>query len=64
MAAGWALSAWGLLPTLGCLVLLPMTLAALAIWLVPPAPWRLKAVGWVAAGCALAGGALAVACLK
>jgi len=53
-----------LLPPWAFLTLLPMTLAALGIWLVPPAPRRLKAVGWAAAACALAGGALAVACLK
>ena len=52
------------LPKLACLVTLPMTLAGLAIWLFPPAPWRLRAVGWAAAGCALAGGTLAVACLR
>jgi hypothetical protein len=39
---------------------LPMTLAALVVWLRPPAPRRLKMVGWAAAGCALVGGALAV----
>jgi hypothetical protein len=60
----WALGQRAVLPRFACLVCLPMTLAGLAIWLRPPAPWRLRAVGWAAAGCALAGGALAVACLR
>jgi len=62
-AAAWALGG-RLLPRGAWLALLPMTLAALAIRLFPPAPRRLKAVGWAAAACALAGGALAVACLR
>jgi len=41
-------------------VFLPMTLAALRIWLAPPQPRDLKSVGWAATACALAGGALAV----
>jgi len=52
------------LPRAAFAAFLPMTCAALAIWLAPPAPRRLKLVGWAAAGCALAGGALAVAFLK
>jgi hypothetical protein len=65
LAAGaWALAGWGILPRGAGLCLLPMTLAALAIWLVPPAPRRLRAVGWAAAACALAGGGLAVAWLR
>jgi len=62
--AAWALGARGLLPPWAGGVFLPMTLAALGVWLRPPAPRQLKAVGWVAAFCALAGGALAVAGLR
>ena len=63
-AGVWVLTERGILPQLACLVTLPMAVAGLGIWLFPPAPWRLKAVGWAAAGCALAGGALAVTCLR
>jgi hypothetical protein len=56
--------AWALAGARFSLPLLPMTRAALAIRLFPPAPRRLKAVGWAAGVCALAGGALAVACLR
>jgi len=59
-----AAAAWALLPLRAALGLLPMTLAALAVWLLPPAPRRLKAVGWAAAVCALAGGILAAAMLR
>ena len=58
-ALAWAAAGWE-----AGLSLLPMTLAALAVWLNPPAPRRLKAVGWTAAACALAGGGLAAACLR
>jgi hypothetical protein len=58
--AAWWLGGRGLLPRSAFAVFLPMTLAAAGIWLVPPAPRRLKAVGWAAAACALAGGAAAV----
>jgi hypothetical protein len=58
-----ALAGRWLLPGAAWMALLPMTLAALAIWRWPPTPRRLRAVGWAAAGCALAGGALARACL-
>ena len=57
------LTARAMLPRLAWLIPLPMTLASLMLWLFPPAPRRLKAVGWAAAGCALAGAVLAVACL-
>jgi len=63
-AGAWVLVQRAGLPRLAGLAPLPMTLAGLAIWLFPPAPWRLKAVGWTAAGCALAGGTLVVACLR
>jgi hypothetical protein len=59
-AGAWALTGTGWLPPAAALAPLPMTLAALVVWLWPPAPWRLKAVGWAAAGCALVGGALGV----
>jgi len=52
------------LPRFAFAAFLPMTLAALGIWLFPPAPRRLKQVGWTAAGCALAGGLLAAAILS
>jgi hypothetical protein len=61
-AASWAGGSW--LPRHAFTVFLPMTLAALGIWWFPPAPRRLKAVGWLAAGCALAGAALALACFR
>jgi len=51
----------GLLPGAASWAFLPMTLAGLVMWLAPPAPRRLKGVGWTAAACALAGAALAVA---
>jgi hypothetical protein len=57
----WWLGLRGLLPRSAFAVFLPMTLAAGGIWRFPPAPRRLKAVGWAAAGCALAGAASAVA---
>jgi len=63
-AGGWGLAGRAVLPRLASLATLPMTMAGLAIWLFPPAPRRLRAVGWAAAGCALAGGALAVTCLR
>lgn len=63
-AGTWVLVERAGLPRLAGLATLPMTLAGLAIWLFPPAPWRLKAVGWAAAGCALAGGTMVVACLR
>jgi hypothetical protein len=56
LAAAWA----GIRLVVG---LLPMTLAALLIWLRPPAPRHLKRVGWAAAACALAGALLAVLAL-
>ena len=62
-AGAWALGGRTPLPRFGFTALLPMTGAAFAVWLFPPAPRRLKAVGWAAAACALAGGALAVAVL-
>jgi hypothetical protein len=63
-AGAWALAERAGLPRMACLVTLPTVLAGLALWLFPPAPPRLKAVGWAAAACALAGGAAAVACLR
>lgn len=61
--------AWGpgrraLLPGAASWAFLPMTLAGLGLWLAPPAPRRLKGVGWTAAACALAGAAMAVAGLR
>jgi len=65
LAAGaWLLASRGLLPRSAFATFLPMTLAAVGIWARPPAPRRLKAVGWTAAVCALAGAALAVAALR
>jgi hypothetical protein len=64
LALALAAGAWAFLPLCAALGLLPMTLAALAVWLCPPAPRRLKAVGWTAAACALAGGILAAAMLR
>lgn len=58
------LGALGLGPRFGGAAFLPMTAAALVIWIAPPAPHRLKAVGWAAAACALAGAAMAVASLR
>ena len=63
MAGAWVLAGHGYLPRGSAAVLLPMTLAALGIWIHPPAPRHLKRVGWAAAFCALAGGALAVMAL-
>lgn len=63
-AAAWFLAGNAGLPRTAFAVFLPMTLAALGIWWFPPAPRRLKAVGWLAAACALAGAAVAVACLR
>ena len=57
--AGEVLAAWAFAASA-----LPMALAGLFIWRFPPAPRRLKTVGWAAAACALAGGAAAVACLR
>jgi len=56
----WFLSRNGTLPRSGFLIFLPMTLAGLKIWAAPPAPNQLKKVGWAAAACAVAGGAMAV----
>ncbi|MGA2079021.1 MAG: YwiC-like family protein [Holophaga sp.] len=65
LAAGaWRLGRAALLPPACWAAFVPMTLAALGMWLLPPAPRRLKAVGWAAAACALAGAALAVAVLQ
>lgn len=65
LAAGaWGLASKGVLPRMATAVFLPMTLAALGIWVSPPAPRHLKRVGWAAAGCALAGGLVAVAALR
>ena len=58
-----ALGRHGSLPRLGPGVFLPMTLAALWVWLAPPEPRKLKQMGWTATLCAVAGGALAVLCL-
>jgi hypothetical protein len=63
-AGVWALAGRSVLPRSAWLATLPMTLAGLAIWLFPPAPRRLRAVGWTAAACALAGASLAVVCLR
>ena len=63
-AGDWVLAGRSGLPRSAWLATLPMTLAGLAIWLFPPAPRRLRAVGWAAASCALVGGSLAVACLR
>lgn len=63
-AGAWVLAGRSGLPRSAWLATLPMTLTGLAIWLFPPAPRRLRAVGWAAASCALAGGSLAVACLR
>jgi hypothetical protein len=63
-AGVWALAGRSGLPRSACLATLPMTVAGLAIWQFPPAPRRLRAVGWTAAACALAGASLAVACLR
>ena len=62
--AVWTLVAHDFLPRAAAAVFLPMTLAALAIWVRPPAPRHLKWVGWAAAFCALAGGAVAVGALR
>ena len=62
-----AAGAWlgrGFLPRSAFATFLPMTLAALGIWWLPPAPRLLKGVGWTAAFCALAGAALAVTALR
>jgi hypothetical protein len=65
LAAGaWVLAGRAVLPRFAALTFLPMTLAAMAVWLFPPAPRRLRAMGWTAAVCALAGGTLAAACLR
>lgn len=56
---GWALAGHGRLPFRTWLAFVPMTLAALGVAVFPPAPWRLRRVGWAAAACALAGGVLA-----
>jgi len=65
LSAGvYALAERARLPRLAGLITLPMALAGVGLWLRPPAPRRLKAVGWVAAGCALLGGSLAVASLR
>jgi hypothetical protein len=58
------LSLKGSVPRLLPAALLPMTCAAFWVWAAPPAPSRLKNLGWAATACALAGGALAVACLR
>jgi len=63
-AGVWALAGRSGLPRSAWLATLPMTLAGLEIWLFPPAPRRLRAVGWTAAACALAGASLAVVCLR
>ena len=63
-AVAGVLTQRGLLPAFANLALLPMTLATLAVWLFPPAPRHLKAVGWAVAFCALAGGTLAVVYLR
>lgn len=59
-AVAWGLARHGrlLLGSVGAFV--PLTLAALKIWLSPPSPRDLRAVGWAATACAVAGGALAV----
>jgi len=59
-AWAWVLARHGARAWTGPAVYLPMTLAALSVWLAPPEPRRLKALGWLAATGALAGGALAV----
>lgn len=65
LSAGvWVLAGRAGMSWIAGLTTLPMTFAGLAIWLFPPVPWRLKAVGWTAASCALAGGSLAVAGLR
>jgi hypothetical protein len=65
LAAGaWLLGRAGLLPRAAFAALAPMVLAGLGIWLVPPRPRQLKAVGWSAAACALAGAALAAVLLR
>jgi hypothetical protein len=58
-AGAWVLAGRGLLQAGAWLAFMPMTLAAVGIAAVPPAPWRLRRVGWAAAACALAGGVLA-----
>jgi hypothetical protein len=55
----WLLGRAGWLPPAAFTALAPMVLAGLGIWLFPPRPRQLKAVGWSAAACALAGGVLA-----
>ena len=64
LAGAWSLGEKTGLPRWAFLSFLPMTLATLAVWAFAPAPRRLKAVGWAVAACALAGGAVAVACLR
>jgi hypothetical protein len=64
VAGAGVLAGRGMLPRTAGAVFLPMTLAALGLWIRPPAPRHLKRVGWVAALCALAGGALAVGALR
>jgi hypothetical protein len=65
LAAGaWFLGRGGLLPRAAWAALAPMVLAGLGIWLVPPRPRQLKAVGWSAAACALAGAALAAVLVR
>jgi hypothetical protein len=65
LAAGaWLLGRAGLLPRAAFAALAPMVLAGLGIWLVPPRPRQLKATGWIAAACALAGAALAVGLVR
>ena len=64
LAGSWALGRGHGLPPRAFLALLPMALSALAVWAKPPAPRRLKAVGWAVAACALAGAALVVVCLR
>jgi hypothetical protein len=63
-AGSRCLAAPARLPGAAFLALLPMTLAALGVWLFPPAPRRLKALGWTAASCTLVGGMLAAALLR
>lgn len=61
--AAWVLTRHGAVRPWGFAALVPMVLAAFGILLSPPGPRSLKAVGWLATICAVAGGTAAVAAL-
>jgi hypothetical protein len=61
--AAWALTRHGVMRPWGFGALVPLDLVALAILLDPPAPTRLKTVGWLATLGSVAGGVIAVASL-